>query len=184
MKETIREAPLGQVIRFISRNKLLRYPEEEPGFQIPFEKLISEKKLDEINKEYNAESPVLTPSHEAAESEKAEKPEETEASQFEPISHAETAEDGHDVDIESGQRRDLNKLTSVKTVSRTETTPYTRERYEAERELADLRTKSLPIEPIITSSGQILVTWYTTDDQANPQNWSQRKKGYVACLIW
>lgn len=35
MLDIIREAPIGQAIRFISRNRLLRYPEEESAFQLP-----------------------------------------------------------------------------------------------------------------------------------------------------
>lgn len=35
MKDLIREAPLGQVLRLITRNKILRYPEEEEGFKLP-----------------------------------------------------------------------------------------------------------------------------------------------------
>jgi DHA1 family multidrug resistance protein-like MFS transporter len=43
---------------------------------------------------------------------------------------------------------------------------------------------NLPIQPIVTETGEILVTWYTTDDQANPQNWSKGKKASIAMLIW
>src|ERR1700760_1608663 len=35
MLDIIREAALGQAIRFISRNKLLLYPEEKPDFKLP-----------------------------------------------------------------------------------------------------------------------------------------------------
>ncbi|KAL0933298.1 benomyl methotrexate resistance protein [Colletotrichum truncatum] len=35
MAQLIRDAPLGQVIRFITGGKFLRYPEEEPDFQLP-----------------------------------------------------------------------------------------------------------------------------------------------------
>ena len=37
MKEIIREAALGQIIRLVSGNRFLRYPEEEPGFEPVFE---------------------------------------------------------------------------------------------------------------------------------------------------
>jgi len=35
MKDTIRDAPIGQIIRWITKNKYLKYPEEEPDFQCP-----------------------------------------------------------------------------------------------------------------------------------------------------
>jgi DHA1 family multidrug resistance protein-like MFS transporter len=37
--------------------------------------------------------------------------------------------------------------------------------------------------PTKTVDGVILADWYTTDDAANPQNWSQRKKSWTAFLI-
>jgi DHA1 family multidrug resistance protein-like MFS transporter len=183
MKEIIREAALGQIIRFISGNRLLRYPEEEPGFQIPFERLTQKRKLSEINEQISAVSEASTPTKEE-EAEELEPAEETEN-----IHNVMTAEDVDEhVDVEkakTGQtHQSLNKLTSVKSIARTQTIPYTRERFEVERELIAQRTLSLPIQPEITSTGQILVTWYTTDDQDNPQNWSQKKKSYVSFLIW
>jgi DHA1 family multidrug resistance protein-like MFS transporter len=35
MTDLIREAPLGQTIRFLTRNAFFKYPEEQPGFEIP-----------------------------------------------------------------------------------------------------------------------------------------------------
>jgi DHA1 family multidrug resistance protein-like MFS transporter len=182
MMETIREASFGQLVRLLFGDKLFRYPEEQPGFQIPFEKLIQAKShnLAEINKEFSANSKEKEPLQILEESEPIEK--------FEPIDYAPTVEDKDDfVDVENGQQgRDLNKLTSIKSVSisRRQTMPYTKERYDLEQELGELRTTDLPIEPAVTSTGQILVTWYTTNDQANPQNWSQLKKGWCAAMIW
>lgn len=37
------ETPIGQIIYYLSRGRLLNYPEERPGFQIP-PQLISDKK--------------------------------------------------------------------------------------------------------------------------------------------
>lgn len=48
MADLIRDAPLGQVIRFLTRNKVLKYPEEFPSFEVPRQyevQLISEKPL-------------------------------------------------------------------------------------------------------------------------------------------
>ena len=35
MQDTLREAPIGQLLRYLSRNRILRYPEELPGFELP-----------------------------------------------------------------------------------------------------------------------------------------------------
>ncbi|KAK0860483.1 hypothetical protein LTR87_017299 [Friedmanniomyces endolithicus] len=42
---------------------------------------------------------------------------------------------------------------------------------------------SRPIVPQRTSSGNILVDWYTTDDPENPQNWSSMKKALASLQI-
>ncbi|KAL8931380.1 MAG: hypothetical protein Q9216_007220, partial [Gyalolechia sp. 2 TL-2023] len=44
-------------------------------------------------------------------------------------------------------------------------------------------TKSVPVAPTKTADGTILVDWYTTDDPANPQNWSRGKRAFVALQI-
>lgn len=36
MRDLFRETAAGQIIRFISQRKLLRYPEELPGFQFQY----------------------------------------------------------------------------------------------------------------------------------------------------
>ena len=71
----------------------------------------------------------------------------------------------------------------ARTLSRQETTAYTEERLEVEMRDAIERTQSKPIAPAKTREGNILVDWYTTDDAANPQNWTTGKKGWVTFLI-
>ena len=64
--------------------------------------------------------------------------------------------------------------------------PLTRSDYETrtDEESGRLeRPSSTPIDPGRTSTGTILVDWYTTDDPANPQNWSGKKKSFVALQI-
>jgi len=45
------------------------------------------------------------------------------------------------------------------------------------------RLQSRPIVPARTTTGTILVDWYSIDDPANPQNWSGRKKAFIALQI-
>ncbi|KAJ5991748.1 hypothetical protein N7451_007472 [Penicillium sp. IBT 35674x] len=35
MEAVIREAPMGQLVRYLTKNKYLQYPEEKPGFELP-----------------------------------------------------------------------------------------------------------------------------------------------------
>jgi DHA1 family multidrug resistance protein-like MFS transporter len=139
MKDIIRESALGQIIRLISQNRILRYPEEEPDFQNPYEKALNRQKLAEISEDVNGESSSSTPSGRV----------------IDEIAKPTKAEDIDQVDIEKAQTAQIHA-----------------------------GGDNLAFDKVVTSTGHILVTWYTTDDQANPHNWSQRKKGFVTCLIW
>lgn len=137
MSDLMREAPIGQIIRFITRNKYLQYPEEKPGFELPDAyRNVLEGKPSPSESDSN-----LTPPSQDVEKEKS--------------------------SLEVPHRKDLETAESL----------------EAENELALERTKTIPIAPQKTSDGYILVDWYSTDDPANPQNWSNLKRGLVALLI-
>jgi DHA1 family multidrug resistance protein-like MFS transporter len=139
MKDIIRESVLGQIIRLISQNKLLRYPEEESDFQNPYEKALHQQKLAEIREDVNVESSLSTPSEGV----------------IDEIEKHTKAEDLDKVDVEKAQT-DRSHAAGDK----------------------------LALDKVVTSTGHILVTWYTTLDQANPHNWSQGKKFFVSSLIW
>ncbi|KAL9097812.1 MAG: hypothetical protein Q9165_000138 [Trypethelium subeluteriae] len=149
MADLIREAPLGQLVRWLTRKRYFKYPEEEEGFQIPWEGTLDKtEKLTESNL-------ASTPSNEDA------------------VSRQETAQDTGSM-IEP-------RITRTKT--RESTVPWSEDRFDVERQQSVERQKSAVIVPTKTSDGITLVDWYTTDDPANPQNWSSGKKAYVAILI-
>lgn len=154
MSDIIREAPLGQFIRFVTRNKYFQYPEEKPDFEIPeaYRTAIEDKTAGSRS----GSGSLVSPS--PAEKEK----------QF----------------LEGHGPADLETATLARTISRrSATAPFSEERLEVENELKLERTKTIPIAPQKTSDGNILVDWYTTDDPANPQNWSNGKRGTVALVI-
>lgn len=161
MSDLMREAPIGQVLRFLTGNKVFKYPEELPGFQLP----------ESYNTVLNA------PDHEKI----------TSRSDSEDVNKAEEQdlpELKHHITTRSVRSGDLEGHAALtRTKTRESTVPYTEERLEVEAELAMERTKTLPIIPQKTSDGTILVDWYTTDDPANPQNWSLNKKNLVSLLI-
>ena len=156
MSDLLREAPLGQLIRFVTRNKVLQYPEERADFILPpeYRALCTEK---------------LSPSRSGSET-PASTPEDPEKNS------ADTESNPYNAPHE-------NAATLTRTKSRTDTTPYTQERLETEAELALTRTDTKPIAPHKTADGTILVDWYTTDDPANPQNWSNGKRGFTVLQI-
>lgn len=157
MADLIREAPLGQLIRLITRNKVLQYPEEKPDFELPstYRDVIEGKNSSPGSRSGSLATPPET-----------EKDIEKQLSI--PDRNAAT---------------DLEAATLTRTKSRTATAPFSDERLEVENELALERTKTTPIAPQKTSDGNILVDWYTTDDPANPHNWSNGKRGFVAMII-
>jgi len=165
MADLLREAPFGQVVRFLTRNKYFQYPEEKPDFTCPHS--------------YKCENDVQhqVPAGNNAEIEKKETSAADTPSSPPLASNPERLEENSD----SGDS-DLERQPTLG-LQRTQTLPYTAERLAVERELAVERTKSRPIAPTKTADGTILVDWYSTDDPANPQNWSQKKKFLVAFLI-
>lgn len=139
MADLLRETPLGQMIRYLTRNRLLPYPEERPDFQLP-----------KWYAHSNATTPLESP--DAVDLEKS-------------ITHGAALE-------RSNTRPELEKITT---------------RHDLERAYTAATQKSTRKESIIPDKlddGTIVVTWYDTDDPANPQNWSTRRKCFVTVQIW
>ena len=165
MSDLIREAPLGQLLRFVTKNTILQYPEERPDFELP-ENYNTVLNAPDIGKKVSESD-----SDEAVDAEKVDV--EKDLPQLRPQSTVRS--------VGSGDLEGQVALSCTRT--RESTTPYSEERLHVETELAVERTKSIPIVPQKTSDGTVLVDWYTTDDPANPQNWSLGKKNFVALLI-
>ncbi|KAI4136398.1 MAG: hypothetical protein L6R39_007808, partial [Caloplaca ligustica] len=167
MADLFRDAPIGQIIRFVTRNRVLQYPEEKPDFQLP----------EAYNTALNSyiASPVVekTPTRTdptGADPDKSQPPQ--------ALERKKTTET-----VNSVSSREDVEVALTRTKSREDTQQWTEERLEIERELSLERTKSLPVAPTKTADGHVLVDWYTTDDPANPQNWSRAKRGFVAMQI-
>lgn len=159
MSDLIREAPLGQLIRFLTHNKVLQYPEEKADYQLPD---VYRTVLDGPASRSGSEKPSASPDSQK--------------------------DDPLDVEkersyLERNPGRDLEAASLTRTKSRGATAPFSEDRLEVESELALQRTKTTPIAPQKTSDGTILVDWYTTDDPANPQNWTNTKRAFVSLII-
>lgn len=154
MTELLREAPLGQVIRWVTGNRVLQYPEELPGFELPatYNALLNSSEKTETRPDIAGHRQQSHASALTRQSSISDDPsDENERSDLEKV------------DTEKLPERDPS-LHLARTKSRLETTPYTEERLELEAELAIERTQTKPIVPIKTADGVILVDWYTTDD--------------------
>ncbi|KAH8597213.1 multidrug transporter [Bisporella sp. PMI_857] len=191
MTDTLREAPLGQFIRFVTGNRILKYPEELSGYELPesYRSILNSSGDDE--KVRKAPAPKRSVS-------------DVRTSHSSITAHGSTAglggaldsekqeesrrQENTDVDVEKQESRrqakqDAEDLSLSRTRSRLATMPFSEERLEIEAELALEKTKSSPIAPVKTTDGNILVDWYTSDDPANPQNWSNGKRFFVSAII-
>jgi MFS transporter, DHA1 family, multidrug resistance protein len=175
----LRDAPVGQLIRLATGSRYLRFPEEEPGFQLPWESVLADEKAEEAAAE-------ATPDRRASEP-----PASPESENDSPIAPADPEKADRDYNTLTQQptaRSQVSrttKLTTSRTVTREQTRPYTAERFNTEQEEAIERGQSSVIIPTKTADGVILVDWYTTDDPENPQNWSSmRKSGAVAIVVF
>jgi DHA1 family multidrug resistance protein-like MFS transporter len=165
MLDTVREAPLGQAIRFITCNRLLRHPEERLDFELPQQYASLLGIGEKANQEYWKARPSA---YQGTSSDHDDTPSVNEASH------------SHDLNLEA--------LQSIRTMSTIRSARYTNEQMRREQMLEIARTTSIAIQPQKTEDGVILVDWYTTDDPANPQNWSSKKKRLVifilCCYTW
>ncbi|RDL33792.1 Multidrug transporter [Venustampulla echinocandica] len=164
MTDLLREAPLGQILRWATGNRILQYPEELPGFELPktYTALLNSDKHQEIQGIPTREQEAT---HQSSRSSNA-------ASDIEKVKTEPSPYDEAD-----------KTLGLTRTRSRLETAPYSEDRLEVEAELAIERTRTQPVIPQKTSDGLILVDWYTTDDSANPYNWTNKKRFLISLII-
>jgi DHA1 family multidrug resistance protein-like MFS transporter len=194
--DIIRDAPIGQLLRWITKNKIFLYPEERADFQLPTgygSASAAHKKTTS-----SATSPALAATPYSPESDDLEKTnlETVEVRSRHPsdvdryhLERMETAKDFEYSHMDS-HRSDLEKaITSRSHLSRTATRStlgriQTRaDLDEAFRVASLVRPLTQPIVPEKTHDGLILVDFYTTDDPENPQNWSLRRKGVATLQI-
>ncbi|GCB20808.1 caffeine resistance protein 5 [Aspergillus awamori] len=170
MEGLIRNSTAGQLLRWITRNKVLLHPEERPDFQCPH--CYADK----------AASPTLF-AHEA-DGEQTPKPE------SDP--EGEQREDATDNVSRTGTRdgetlgaSELSRVPSMADVEKVQTQSDLARIYTAATQTETLqKAPSRPIAPTKTADGTILVDWYTTRDPENPQNWSIGKKLAVVSQIY
>lgn len=121
MSDLIRDAPLGQLLRLLSGYRVLRYPEELPGFEVPYQYAVHLRTSETIEKKSTSTAPSNTDLGLAA-------------SRSSKVI-------GEDVETE------LESMGMTTTKSRQYTTPFSMERAKTEEKLALERTQTIPIIP-------------------------------------
>ncbi|OOF98667.1 hypothetical protein ASPCADRAFT_162317 [Aspergillus carbonarius ITEM 5010] len=164
MEGLIRSSTAGQLLRWITRNKVLPYPEEQPDFQCPH--CYAD----------GAASPTLF-THEA------------DSEQTPKFESDVDADDEGEATIENASRtetvEELSRVPSMADVEKVRSQSDMARLYSAATQTEALQTApSRPIAPTKTADGTILVDWYTTHDPENPQNWSSGKKLMTVAQIY
>lgn len=177
MSDMIRDAPIGQIIRYITRNRVLQYPEEKEGFVCP--SCYTTAGTDGLSSHQSNGLP--TPSS-LGDDEKTEiGTEPVESHERLHLTRTATDRSNQELSKSSTNKSELSRVGSRIALERSTTRADLEQAFAAASE-PQTRT-SEPIQPTKTADGIILVDWYTTDDPANPQNWSAAKKGTVTFLI-
>jgi DHA1 family multidrug resistance protein-like MFS transporter len=177
MSALIRDAPFGQIVRYLTNNRVLQYPEERPDFQVPASYTHHsrpEPKRLSTSSTFEPEHPpieeVVYPDPETV-LEQVDTVSEDDRPDIEKIQTARSAHTARTQISRVGTRTAL-----AKSISRAD--------LEQQFSLASIeRGPSRPIAPAKLEDGTILVDWYATDDAENPQNFSFGKKAVVLLQI-
>ena len=198
MSALIRDAPLGQCIRWATKNRLFPYPEEDPNFVLPgqyhscVEKsnaVVEDRKLD--SEPSSTDATPLEKDNPTAKGSAEFHPHEAPPAVDQKIVHrpesiAESIA-ATEQDLELGQvntqRRPSTALSKVGTRSETQKVESRRELEEVYEAATLEKQPTQLITPDVLADGTILVDFYDTDDPENPQNWSLRKKMFVQFII-
>jgi DHA1 family multidrug resistance protein-like MFS transporter len=188
MWDIIRESTVGEIINFVSRGRLLPYPDQRADFVIPERYLVSSsttrddtartratlKSHDDINDENKSE---LSPSHSDL-----------------PTRVTSMA---IDEDPKSSQwRSDVPTRIPSSDVIRADVDTRSAARVAKDLEAGDIESEEAEANPqalekaLETAQTEIgdyiLVDWYGDDDPENPRNWSSGKRLFVLfeiCLL-
>ncbi|KAI4624825.1 uncharacterized protein J4E87_005306 [Alternaria ethzedia] len=166
--EIVRDAPFGQLVRYATRSRFFKYPEEIPGFEIPSAY---------IEKDAGASSSQDEP-HTDNSADGISQPNLAQATTETPQVDLEKVP-SRTAEVDNASHR--NSLSTAPLPSHT--LPFSPSRLEADLALHTTQSNSHAIAPVKTADGLLLAEWYTTTDPANPQNWSQGKKAWTAFLI-
>lgn len=181
MSAMIRDAPIGQLIRWASHRRFFQYPEELDDFELPtsYTKSIPERQIH----------------HPTHTSESRTSRAEAEVSDSDMVSDSDSEisiEKEESIPVENGLSDELEKIQTAPSAhtARTQISRVgTREALSKSISRADLEQQfslatiekgpSRPIKPERLENGTIVVDWYHTEDSENPQNWSFTKKAIV-----
>ncbi|KAM0258610.1 hypothetical protein ACHAQJ_003781 [Trichoderma viride] len=150
MAHLFRDTAFGTLMRWVTRGKAFKYPEDQAIFKCP-----------------TCYNPPVTQRVEGAEGEDASRTASTpETENLESLSSDET-------DVEN---QEISRIMSRPQMSRVDSVATLAQAYADATRQETVRQMAAKIEPKVTDTGITLVDWYNTNDQENPQNWPTSKK--------
>jgi DHA1 family multidrug resistance protein-like MFS transporter len=174
MSDLLRDAPVGQLIRWVTKRKILRYPEEIPDFDCPDIFTVGGKPASrettlggaqpnaDVERYIGEPLPILT-----------------------RVATVEDPASPLNEDNGDSLKRTLSEIVSRPEMSKVNTRKDLEQAYiNATQEQSLRQQPSQPTIPTRLVDGTILVDWYATDDAENPQNWSSKKKLLVVMQIY
>jgi DHA1 family multidrug resistance protein-like MFS transporter len=177
----IRDAPFGQLVRYVTKNQYLQYPEEQADFQIPAAYTRHTRPLTKRLSTSSTTEPTIEPEHAPIE-EVVYPDSETVLEKLDTVSE----DDQTDLEKLQTARTNYTARTQISRVGTRTALAKSISRADLEQQfsLASIaREPSHPIVPDMLEDGTVLVDWYATDDAANPQNFSSIKKAVVLLQI-
>ena len=178
MTDLLRDSMFGQLVRAISGKKLFRYPEEHSDFGLPSDYDILHGTAREKEGSTGSNLDTSTENEDDNESE-------VDTGLATPSTTAHQVRPTMSRDGSTDQTPyDLSKIFSASEIAAVTTRADLEQAYSRATERERLsRGPSVIINPSKTADGITLVDWYTSDDPANPHNWSSGKKSIVTVQI-
>jgi DHA1 family multidrug resistance protein-like MFS transporter len=190
MSDLLRESLAGQLIRHFTGNKVFKYAEEKEDFHCPTSYAPYDAADMAFRRGSASPTPHVSPTPSIDEKlEEVPSPESETAPPPRPENPATATDSSLPPEVEATRTAThvpeaLSRMTSRVNMEKV-TTRQDLERAYTEATMRS-QLKNGPAQPIVpekTADGIILVDWYDTNDQENPQNWSFGKKCVVATQI-
>ncbi|KAK1238810.1 hypothetical protein MKX08_005871 [Trichoderma sp. CBMAI-0020] len=173
MRSLVRDSAFGALVRWITKREVLKYPDEKADFHYrdlytndgpreptppPSLRVVNYSQQD---LRHDGQSPPVAPASEEG-------------------SSLSTEED-NELDLDGEV---LSNIVSRPRMSHVDSYASLEKAYTDAALQANARAQHSTIQPKKLENGTIVVDWYTTDDDENPQNWSSRKKLFVVLQIY
>lgn len=190
LSDLVRDAPLGQVIRFVTKNRYFQYPEEKPDFKLPdaWAGLLNNPDLPLPD----SSSATARGSDVDSVSASGHDVDDDDEHKLRPDSPSNGQDSGGSATVKDDEKNDLRNASS-NGEQKEQGASSPAHHNETFSGLHDVESntgnnnlehaKSVPIVPRRTKDNSILVDWYYTDDDMNPHNWSDRRRLLISTII-